>query len=260
MNANPYALKGKMPCANTKFGRHYRAFDALREQMEKSGKKHYDCIVVGPGMDSAPAEFIRTYQPFELANSLMHAGIEDYQIDVMDMNPRVLEELKKRPAKILVRNSMIYEYKYDIETDADRVSEFTKYHYRFFWNDQLADSFFGDNHTKIVEIPETVTSKLKPIQGDIILDDIGKEKYDVAVCTVVLSHYYPGNINQILQMGEAPNVGSVMKKLKDSVNPGGFMISTELGTCGPDEWEEIAFHRNYAPENHETSAELVRKR
>lgn len=87
--------------AFTKFGRHERVFRYLAEHPGLLPDQ-VDVLVVGAGaqppleleLDSSPKSrdskhFTYSFEPFELANSLEHAG-KDYAITVADKNPAVV--------------------------------------------------------------------------------------------------------------------------------------------------------------------------
>ena len=178
MSMKTDGTKGYLTATYTHLGRHYYVFRSLESELKYEKPSSLSCLIIGPGMAEQRKrkdERTNTYQPFELANILNKTNVKDYTIDILDINPEVLDELKKRPSLIRVPI---------IPKNQDIVIQ--RYYESFFPKNTIET--YTDH--RIVKIPESVTSRFHLQLGDIIKDELPKEKYDIVVSTVILTHYY----------------------------------------------------------------------
>jgi hypothetical protein len=248
-------IRGYMTETCTGFGRHYGMFQKLERSLKKRKIDSLKCLVVGPGLDyGATGEglsgknVIRTYQPYELANALRRGGVKNYEIDVMDINPKVLDEMRKSPTYLEIRADF-WNHVHPSDFNEDPQKE--KRYFNTFFTDQVRKS---SGIFKMVEIPKIVNDRMNLSVGDIMADDIPKGEYDVAVCTVLLSHY-----GDEFFSGSLPAVREVCNKLEESVKPNGYVI----GTFPPIDFKflkDMATSTSFSASIHDTSATLFQKR
>ncbi|MBD3313438.1 hypothetical protein GF345_03265 [Candidatus Woesearchaeota archaeon] len=248
-------IKGFMTCAHTFFGRHYYAFRALEEDIKKHPRDHMDCLVIGPGYDGEVTgpisdidDYIRTYQPFELANAMINAGLESFVINVVDISPEVLSEIRKSPPLMKVSEGF---WRSHLQRCLDKEDNLFSY-YDSFFPDCTSSSAHG---YKIVQIPDEVINSIKTEPRDIIADGIPERKFDAVVCTTVMSYYFMQCFNnpEISDEGKRQ-----MEKMRDSIYPGGYLITTEEPFPGK-EWEILEYKCISAGSVHTESSGLYRR-
>ncbi|MBN2111911.1 hypothetical protein JW707_02305 [Candidatus Woesearchaeota archaeon] len=259
-------LRGWLTETSTGFGRHYKVFHALEKELIKNPKGSLDCLVVGPGLElhhanpvkkpngewalvekaSSSKRYINSYQVFELANAARNAGIEDYYITALDINPDVLDEMRKRPALIRFYRDF-WEKCHHIHASLEEMDEMQQYFESFFRSNTL----YAEGGERIVEIPDDVLSRVHLHEGDILADELPPESYDIVVCTVVLSHYSRECTHGV------DHVPEVMEKLCNAVKPGGFHINSEL--VFPGDWEHIAYSPGRSTTMHQQYAHMMQK-
>jgi len=235
--------KGYLTDTNTYFGRHGYIFKKLWRELKKEKHSSMSCLIIGPGLENSltdtSLEFTKTYQPFELANILTRANISDYTIDILDINPDVLNELKKTPT--LLNISKLHTYHREVSND---------YFQSFFSNNIIKDT----PQNRIIKIPENVSSKFNLQLGDITRDSLPNEKYDVVICTVLLSHYYREVTGELYDP-----ISRTLTKIENSIKSKGYLIDSEK--YGPDNnWNLIAHHSVESPSIHPESTSLFRKK
>jgi hypothetical protein len=255
--------KGYLTETTTYFGRHYDAFQTLENELKKEKHDFMSCLVIGPGIETHAndfsSEFTRSYQPFELANTLIKSGVNDYSIEILDINPKVISEFQKRPAHLKI--PILSEYlesshsmlKYRIKASLDGRSKAQDYF----------DSFFKSNikpfdaKHNLVEIPLDVSSRLIPKLGNVILDDLPVEKYDVVICTVLLSHYSREMTREWIDP-----INPTLKKIENSIKPNRYLIDTEKSPFSDSKWESIDYHYyiDSFTSIHPVNANLFRKK
>lgn len=248
------ASKGYLTEISTGFGRHYSCFQALEARLKNAPPRNYRALIIGPGMESTlvtPAHFTRTYQPFELANVFRLAGISSYEIEVVDINPDVIQEMAKVPTRLMIRRNF-WKHIHHYEEEEEDASNSRRYYSTFFSGCSVNDTA----GFKVVEMPSDVASRIKPRLGDVILDSFPVAYYDVLLCTVLLSHYTPEMTHA--QFNPVPRV---MRKLSDSVKPGGYMFNSQLYdmACSA-EWHLITISKALVATIHNTSAGLLQKK
>lgn len=258
-NESDKKVKGYLTQTYTRFARHCNIFKTLEEELKKEQHSSLSCLIIGPGLeDELEYDFdkyvnenlTKTYQPFELANVLINANISDYNIDIMDINPRVLDELKKTPTQLRIPLKPGY-----FQEDYQGKALSQKYHDSFFKNNTI----HKDDISRIVEIPETVSSRIKSYLTDIVSEELPIAKYDVVICTVLLSHY---SVARRFDELSNYNYGTVLKtlmKIEKSVKSGGYLIDSEK--LGSDKyWDLIRFVSVDTPSVHSESTSLFRKK
>ena len=200
-----------------------------------------NCLVVGPGLDMhQPQEYVRTYQPYELANCIRRAKVIDYQILVVDNNYKILKEVRRSPAILKIR----------LNFELDKLSqnpEKKKRHFNTFFTD-----ISNTCSEKEVEIPANVTNKIRSSYCDIITDEIPENFYDIVICTTLLTHYDPDVTHEY---SRDPTL-SIVDKLAKSIKTGGFFITSE--SC-PDGFKFLEDDSNFTDSLHITSASLFEK-
>ncbi len=250
MNGIIDVSKGRFTPANTVFGGGFEIFQKLEDLLKKSNFGFLECLVIGPGVEETyrpsanfPEHYTRTYQVYELVNALRNSGIEDFSIDVIDINPRVLDEFRKTPTEIKVRRQFYYNHL--IRVDERRA---TQYYESFFPDCTILKEYFE----KVVRVPEDVTSKIRLHQGDIVVDNIVPNSYDIGICTGALSFYS----SEATHNHNDP-VPQIMEKIGNSIRPRGFLITSEFG--GLKTWELRGLNLNYSGTIHERSVGLIQK-
>ncbi len=243
-------LKGYLTETSTYFGRHCNSFRTLEKELKKEKPSSLSCLIIGPGIDyglyGIDSKFTRTYQPFELANVLAKAQILDYNIDILDINPDVINELKKDPILLSVPL---------------KPSNFTYMHQGKLESQIYFNSFFEDNTishdnlNRVVEISKNVSSKFNLELADIIQYGLPVEKYDVVICTVLLSHYSRDMTRRLYNP-----IPATLKKIENSIKPGGYLIDTEKDPFDTDDWKCIKHFSVNTPSIHSESTSLFRKR
>ncbi|MBS3123188.1 hypothetical protein J4437_00995 [Candidatus Woesearchaeota archaeon] len=210
------ASKGRQTDTSTGFGRHYHVFQTLKEELRKRNdlkSKTLECLIIGPGLRYTDYDqrYINTYQPFELANALRYL---EWQADILDINTIVINELKKRPAKLNI-SKKYWENYHHIQEFEDRIGHQARYYDQFFENHKIE----GNDSYKIVEIPDEILNRFNLIQGDIVQDQI--KNYDIIICTVVLSYYQSSfTHDESIPFNTLPN------KIISAVNKGGYLIAS----------------------------------
>jgi hypothetical protein len=238
--------KGYLTETTTYFGRNYVAFKSLENELKKEKHSFMNCLVIGPGIDNQSHDMnydvTRTFQPFELANILMNSSVPDYFIDVCDINLSVLNELQKSPTYLQVPELSKACTQYD--------SKLINYYNSFFKNNTISST--GLN--RIVKIPEDISSKINLYQSNIIIDELPKEKYDIVICTVLLSHYD----REITKSYNDPVV-KTLRKIENSIKSQGYLMDTEKEPKD-NNWEDVYYNSDENGLVHKIPASIFRKK
>ena len=248
-------IKGLVTCAHTFFGMYYYSFNALEKELDMHPKNHIDCLIIGPGYDgeitglaSDVDNYIRTYQPFELANAMRNAGIDSFVIDVMDINQDILSEIKKKPSQIKIgRGFWRTHYQRCLDEEDDSI----QYYESFFPDCTLSE----DRGHKRVQIPENVMDSIRTERRDIITDGVPGNMYDVVVGTTVRGYYFMSCFSNPELSGECKRQ---RENMLASVRAGGYLITTE-GPSSGNGWELLEFKSVMSGSVHNESAGLYRK-
>ena len=251
--------KGRLTETATGFGRHYSVFQALEQKLKQIKKKSLKSLVIGPGLEPSflgpfSKEITKTYQPYELANTFHRSGFNNYTIDVMDINQKVLDEMKKSPT-ILKIHSNFWERNHKTIRESKKEKENSKKYFDDFFMNSITKKQINpitkkEEMYRLVQIPEYVTKNIKLKLGDLITDKIPKKHYNVVVCTVLLSHYLPEMTHDFFNP-----IPKVLNKLLDSVKFKGYFIDS-YPWVDQRAWKIIEICEGDYATIHDTSATL----
>jgi hypothetical protein len=180
----------------TYFARHAKQMRALTDIWRQEKPSIVRGLVVGPGLERGLAGIIGSYQPLELVNAILQAGIEDYWIDVLDTIETALygyTHLSEGAELIIEQELHKATFAVDDDFDAylasflpDLERTIRKSKFPTVRKGEVVDA---EEHIHSIRIPPEVMARFGTVQGHIQTVDPSNAPYDVVICTNVIGYY-----------------------------------------------------------------------